>query len=198
MEKDENKEKYLLLNEMSFTIKALLDIYNNEKVSSDKIKKDIYKTIHTLLSPDKWGEKHAVSIMAREFAKENKFTKELEKVSWDDLGNAKDEKKTTGNGKRGLILEHIVPRKYLMDWLFRCNCDQKTIKLILEKTKCVVIHWEEDKRLRDYKLSSKRPNPAKAYYEIAQIKLEGLKKIDDIIKWVGFEDVSEFEKKIGI
>ena len=168
----ESKKSISNLAEMTTVIQSLLRIYNTPN-SSDKIKEVIYKTIHTLLSPDHWGEKHAVSEKAQKFVKTTKYKKPLDSSSWADLGHKelKVDDKKGHNGTRGLILEHIILRGDIMDLLLKCNPDdKKEIEKIIRNTKCAVIHWKEDDELTKNKKGNKRPNPIQAYEE-AKVKL---------------------------
>jgi len=186
----ENEKK---LDEMTSIIQSLLKIHR-EISSEKKLKGKIEHTIKTLLSPDFWGEKHAVSLKAQEFAKNNGYTKPLELSSWDELGN-KDlkvkreikDKKRKHNGTRGLILEHIILRSDIMDLLFKCDIKNlNEIKEIVEHTRCAVIHWEEDDELTEDGYGDKRSDPKKAYEKINLIFPSGYKDISDFIDqdWV--------------
>jgi len=171
------------LDEMTSIITSLLRICKNNP--SKRVQAKIKHTIKTLLSPDFWGKEHAVSEKALKFAKVKGYTqKDLSTSSWDNLGDKelKDEKKEKLNGKRGLILEHIILRSDLLKLLLECDLrNSKEIKKIIGKTKCAVIHWKENAGLKKYE--RKRPDPKEAY---KKIKLIGYKDISDFIdlNWV--------------
>jgi hypothetical protein len=183
----EKKKNISNLHEISTTIQSLLKIRNN--VASEKLKDGIKKTIHTLLSPDLWGQKHTVSEKAQKFADKMKYKKNLSSCSWDDLGHECfiDKTKQKHNGKRGLILEHIILRSDIIDLLFNCDLDDiKNIKEIVKQTKCAVIHWREDDKLKP---RNKRSDPINAYDEVAKIKLIKYKNMSEFIgkegsKWI--------------
>jgi hypothetical protein len=196
-------EKETKLDNMTFAIQSLLNIYHNNDISSKRIKAEIKKTIHTLLSPDHWGEEHAVSKKAEEFIKDfprNKYKKRLELSSWDDLKKeylqVRDKEEQTGkkhDGFRGLILEHIILRSDIMYLLLKCNHDDpEEIKKIIRETKCAVIHWEEDVTL-NLKYKYNRPDPIKAYDEYAKIKLINYK---DMSAFIGKEGEEWIKKNI--
>jgi hypothetical protein len=176
------------IKEMTTVIQSLLKIH--KEISSEKVKDEIVKTIKTLLSPDFWGEKHAVSKKAQEFAKDKGYTKKpLELSSWNDLGHKdlKDDKKKGHNGTRGLILEHIILRSDIMKLLLKCKPDdKKEIEKIIKHTKCAVIHWEEDDELTYDGYGDERSNPKEAYKKIKLIFPPGYKNISDFIDagWV--------------
>jgi len=202
-------EKETKLDKMTSAIQLLLNIYHNNDVSSKRIRSEIKKTIHTLLSPDHWGEEHAVSERAEEFIKyfpRNKYKKRLELSSWDDLGKeylqVRDKEEQTGkkhDGFRGLILEHIILRSDIMDLLLKCNHDDPDeVKTIIRKTKCAVIHWEENDKLNE-EYESERPDPIQAY-KYAEITLKfpsGYKDLSDFIDsgWVNENIKNLYPKK---
>ena len=178
---------------MALAVQALLKAYN--KSNEKKVKDAFKKSIHTLLSSDLWGEPNKVSVKAQKFADERGFKKDLESATWNQLGDncLKDQEKVNANGKRGLILEHVVPRHYLTEWLIACDRnDLEKIKYIMKKTKCAVIHYEEDRVLE----TKDRPNPANAYFDDAKINLIGIKTKKELIDWIGFETIEEVEKII--
>jgi hypothetical protein len=188
-----NKKSNSNLNEMTFVIQSLFKIY--KEISSEKVQDEIIKTIKTLLSPDFWGERHAVSLKAQKFAKKKGYNKPLELSSWNDLGNKKlkdrenkirhNDKKH--NGTRGLILEHIILRSDIIKLLLNCNlANPNEIRKIVENTRCAVIHWEEDDKLTEDGYGDKRPNPKEAYEEINLLFPSGYKNISDFIdlNWV--------------
>jgi hypothetical protein len=191
------------LDKMTSVIQSLLIIIRKFS-SSKKVQNEIKKTIKTLLSPDFWGEKHAVSKEAQKFVKENnehidrrKYPKTLASSSWNDLGNkylkVKKEEKEKGNiknhnGLRGLILEHIILRSDILDLLLECDPDNDydKIKDIISHTKCAVIKWTEDDELTKNKKGSDRGDPIDAYKKIKLIFPDDYNDISHFIdsEWV--------------
>ena len=178
------------IHEMAYSIKALLEIYSDKKIPK-VVKDEIKKSIHTLLSPDKWGGSNAVSEKAQAFADDKKFEKPLSGMSWGQLGHSKLKVpgKKDANGTRGLILEHIIPRHYIFDFLLKCDRTIAEIERIINITKCAVIHWEEDLELNKLGFAVNRPDPKKAYQK-ARIKLNGFNDMND------FMSLSFFESKV--
>ena len=180
------------IHEMAYAIKALLEIYCDKKTPK-VVKDEIKKSIHTLLSPDKWGGKNAVSEKAQAFADERKFKTPLSEMSWRQLGHnkLKDKEKKDVNGTRGLILEHIIPRHYIFDFLVASDRTIAEIEKIIDITKCAVIDWKEDVKLNELGFAEERPDPKEAYGK-AEIKLKDIKDMNDFI------NLSFFQSKLRI
>jgi len=188
-----SKKSISNLPEMTTVIQSLLKTHKN--ISSEIVQDEIEKTIKTLLSPDFWGKKHAVSLKAQKFAKKEGYTKEdLESFSWNDLGRKalKDKNKKGHNGTRGLTLEHIILRSDIMKLLLKCNLDnKKEIEKIISHTKCAVIFWREDDELTKDGYGDERKDPIEAYKKIELEFPDGINNISDFI------DSSWVEKKIA-
>jgi len=187
------------LSEMTTVIQSLLKLIK-EDISSGIVRDEIVKTIKTLLSPDFWGKKHAVSLEALKFAKKKGYTKEdLESSSWNDLGHKalKDKEKKGHNGTRGLTLEHIILRSDIMKLLLECNSDdKKEIEKIIKHTKCAVIFWEEDDELTRNGYGDKRKDPIEAYKKIELEFPDDYKNLSDFIDsgWVEKKIASLYEE----